>query len=72
MLAFHSFESFVRMGGYGLYVWPAMILAVFLLCANLLMIHSELWRLLKRKKNRDASSENLAEMEEVDEISDVS
>jgi len=52
MIAFHGFESFIRMGGYGSYVWPAFAIGFALLFSNYMFIRSQFRRSKKVLKKR--------------------
>lgn len=54
MVAFHGFESFIRMGGYGAYVWPAFAIGFVFLFGNYMFIRSQFRRSKKQiRKGRD-------------------
>jgi len=56
MLVFHSFESFVRMGGYGTYVWPAFAIGFVLLFSHYLFIRSQFRRSKEQARNHESST----------------
>lgn len=47
MAYFHSLSSFISMGGYGQYVWPAYALAFVILVGNLFVARRRLRQTLK-------------------------
>ncbi|MCB1827027.1 MAG: heme exporter protein CcmD [Coxiellaceae bacterium] len=60
MIMFHGLESFVRLGGYGKFVWPSFAVGFAALFTNFMVVRAHLHRVRKHqdKSELDVVHEN--------------
>lgn len=53
---FNSFSSFIHMGGYAAYVWPAFSIAMLLMFVNSFLVRKRLRKMIKNLRDHYARS----------------